>query len=173
MKALTCFTQMPSKGYLECSGDTTPLAAAQLSREPGWWKTRWVFKPSGLNQCREEPVFSWDREGLSTGVSLVLSAERGWKRFHVSVGRRDASQMTQKYWKQTTLKGIQTRISYFTLSTWNAYGNGGGGIWKDPLGKQSWAGEMAQLLRALTALSKVLSSIPSNHMVAHNHHGSQ
>jgi hypothetical protein len=28
---------------------------------------------------------------------------------------------------------------------------------------------MAQLLRALTALPKVLSSIPNNHMVAHNH----
>jgi hypothetical protein len=28
---------------------------------------------------------------------------------------------------------------------------------------------MAQRLRALTALSEVLSSIPSNHMVAHNH----
>jgi hypothetical protein len=32
-----------------------------------------------------------------------------------------------------------------------------------------WAGEMAQRLRALTALPEVLSSIPSNHMVAHNH----
>ena len=32
-----------------------------------------------------------------------------------------------------------------------------------------WAGEMAQKLRALPALPKVLSSIPSNHMVAHNH----
>jgi len=31
------------------------------------------------------------------------------------------------------------------------------------------AGEMAQQLRALTALLEVLSSIPSNHMVAHNH----
>jgi hypothetical protein len=31
------------------------------------------------------------------------------------------------------------------------------------------AGEMAQWLRALTALLKVLSSNPSNHMVAHNH----
>jgi hypothetical protein len=31
------------------------------------------------------------------------------------------------------------------------------------------AGEMVQRLRALTALSEVLSSIPSNHMVAHNH----
>jgi hypothetical protein len=31
------------------------------------------------------------------------------------------------------------------------------------------AGEMAQRLRALAALPEVLSSIPSNHMVAHNH----
>jgi len=31
------------------------------------------------------------------------------------------------------------------------------------------AGEMAQWLRALTALPEVLSSIPSNHVVAHNH----
>jgi hypothetical protein len=31
------------------------------------------------------------------------------------------------------------------------------------------AGEMSQRLRALTALLKVLSSIPSNHMVAYNH----
>jgi hypothetical protein len=31
------------------------------------------------------------------------------------------------------------------------------------------AGEMAQWLRAPTALPKVLSSDPSNHMVAHNH----
>jgi hypothetical protein len=31
------------------------------------------------------------------------------------------------------------------------------------------AGEMAQWLRALTTLAEVLSSIPSNHMVAHNH----
>jgi hypothetical protein len=31
------------------------------------------------------------------------------------------------------------------------------------------AGEMAQQLRALTALLKVLSSNPRNHMVAHNH----
>jgi hypothetical protein len=30
-------------------------------------------------------------------------------------------------------------------------------------------GEMAQQLRALTVLPEVLSSIPSNHMVAHNH----
>jgi len=31
------------------------------------------------------------------------------------------------------------------------------------------AGEMAQQLRALTALPEVLSSNPSNHMVARNH----
>jgi hypothetical protein len=30
-------------------------------------------------------------------------------------------------------------------------------------------GEMAQQLRALTVLPEVLSSNPSNHMVAHNH----
>jgi hypothetical protein len=37
--------------------------------------------------------------------------------------------------------------------------------------KKHWtgAGEMAQWLRAPTALLKVLSSNPSNHMVAHNH----
>jgi hypothetical protein len=37
--------------------------------------------------------------------------------------------------------------------------------------KNLWrgAGEIAQWLRALTALLKVLSSNPSNHMVAHNH----
>ena len=33
----------------------------------------------------------------------------------------------------------------------------------------SGAGEMVQRLRALPALPKVLSSIPSNHMAAHNH----
>jgi hypothetical protein len=31
------------------------------------------------------------------------------------------------------------------------------------------AGEVAQWVRVLTALMKVLSSNPSNHMVAHNH----
>jgi hypothetical protein len=31
------------------------------------------------------------------------------------------------------------------------------------------AGETAQWLRPLTALLEVLSSIPSNHVVAHNH----
>jgi hypothetical protein len=31
------------------------------------------------------------------------------------------------------------------------------------------AGEVAQRLRALTAFPEVLSSIPSNNLVAHNH----
>jgi hypothetical protein len=35
--------------------------------------------------------------------------------------------------------------------------------------KVEGAGEMAHQVRALTALLKILSSIPSNHMVAHNH----
>jgi hypothetical protein len=34
--------------------------------------------------------------------------------------------------------------------------------------KKKRAGEMAQLSRALTILPQVLSSIPSNHLVAHN-----
>jgi hypothetical protein len=33
----------------------------------------------------------------------------------------------------------------------------------------SGAGEMAQWLRALTTLPEVLSSIPRNHIVVHNH----
>ena len=32
-----------------------------------------------------------------------------------------------------------------------------------------WVGEMAQWLSTLTVLLEVLSSIPNNHMVAHNH----
>jgi hypothetical protein len=35
--------------------------------------------------------------------------------------------------------------------------------------KEKWAGEMAQRVRALIALPKVLSSNLSNHMVAHYH----
>jgi hypothetical protein len=34
--------------------------------------------------------------------------------------------------------------------------------------KQAGAGEMVQWVRTLTALPKVLSSNPSNHMVTHN-----
>jgi len=48
--------------------------------------------------------------------------------------------------------------------------NGGASIEKMPLIRSGCrAGEMAQRLRALTALPEVLSSNPSNHMVAHNH----
>jgi hypothetical protein len=35
--------------------------------------------------------------------------------------------------------------------------------------KQIGAGEVAQRLREMTALPEDLSSIPSNHMVVHNH----
>jgi hypothetical protein len=37
------------------------------------------------------------------------------------------------------------------------------------LEEEEGAGEMAQRLRAPTALPEVLSSNPDNHMVAHNH----
>jgi hypothetical protein len=40
---------------------------------------------------------------------------------------------------------------------------------KTRAGEMDGAGEIAQQLRALTALPEVLSSIPSNHMVVHNH----
>jgi hypothetical protein len=41
---------------------------------------------------------------------------------------------------------------------------------RDPESKgRMRAGEMAQWVRALTALLEVLSSNPNNHMVAHNH----
>jgi hypothetical protein len=42
-------------------------------------------------------------------------------------------------------------------------------VWIHYLKKNYWAGEVAQWLRALTALPEVLSSISSNHVVAHNH----
>jgi hypothetical protein len=46
----------------------------------------------------------------------------------------------------------RTQFSHFGASEWN-----------------SGAGEMAQWLRSLTALPEVLSSVPSNRMMAHNH----
>jgi hypothetical protein len=42
-------------------------------------------------------------------------------------------------------------------------------ILKYVLKSKNGAGEMTQQVRALTALRKVLSSNPSNHMVTHNH----
>ena len=44
-------------------------------------------------------------------------------------------------------------------------------IWKKTfyIKRRCRPGEMAQQLKALTALQKVLSSISGNHMVAHNH----
>jgi hypothetical protein len=40
---------------------------------------------------------------------------------------------------------------------------------KNNLKGERWVVEMAQRVRAQTALPKVPSSNPSNHMVAHNH----
>jgi hypothetical protein len=42
-------------------------------------------------------------------------------------------------------------------------------LWVPTYKKRRRAEEMTQWLRALTALPEVLSSILSNHMVAHNH----
>ena len=58
-------------------------------------------------------------------------------------------------------------------------GTGQGGCWvparleyilRLPIKNRSRAGEMAECLGAMTALLKVLSSDPSNHMKAHNFH---
>jgi len=43
------------------------------------------------------------------------------------------------------------------------------GGWTLIKSRLQWAGEMAQQLRTLTALPEVLSSIPRNHVVTHNH----
>jgi hypothetical protein len=50
------------------------------------------------------------------------------------------------------IQNLEIIIEKISLRSWNA-----------------GAGEMAQWLRAPTALPKVPSSNPSNHMVAHNH----
>jgi hypothetical protein len=55
--------------------------------------------------------------------------------------------------QEILLKFISCLLQHFSTYKKNTFG----------------AGEMAQWLRALTALPKILSSIPSNHMVAHNH----
>jgi hypothetical protein len=44
-----------------------------------------------------------------------------------------------------------------------------GPVSEPPSKNKAGAGEVAQQLRALTALPEVLSSIPSNHMVCHHH----
>ena len=44
-----------------------------------------------------------------------------------------------------------------------------GTVWDTMKNTQMGAGEMAQWLRALAALPEVPRSIPSTHMVAHNH----
>jgi hypothetical protein len=59
---------------------------------------------------------------------------------------------------------------YHLSTTINLWGRDLLKHWGDPINIPSvWAGKMAQWLRALTALPEVLSSIPSNHMMAHNH----
>jgi len=70
----------------------------------------------------------------------------------------------------------QTRVfCYFkglVLKLWAKDGIGAYLLKTDMDGVQEtlwWGGEMAQWLRKLTALPEVLSSNPSNHMVALNH----
>jgi hypothetical protein len=77
----------------------------------------------------------------------------------------------------------KTTLSPVTTSQVNTVHTGCDGFYREPLrGSRvtqkvetwrsevpGWGGEMAQRLRTLSALPEVLSSIPSNHMVPHNH----
>jgi hypothetical protein len=66
---------------------------------------------------------------------------------------------------------LKKKSSHFPRDTYIGGGVRGAGTqssWQHKEGRK-WAGEMTRRLRALTALPEVLSSIPSNHMVVHNH----
>jgi hypothetical protein len=65
--------------------------------------------------------------------------------------------------------GYKSRSGIPKESHKQGLGEPAGKAWGLERVKPAGAGEMAQQLRALTALLKVLSSNPSNHMVAHNH----
>jgi hypothetical protein len=71
--------------------------------------------------------------------------------------RNPVSKNQKKKKEKKFLKNIK-RIVLFLGIVWFAYQK-----------FESWAGEMAQWVRAQTALPKVLGSNPSNHMVAHNY----
>jgi hypothetical protein len=53
--------------------------------------------------------------------------------------------------------------------SWNTYGKGTNDLINEGILKINWWGLERWLSGALTALPEVLSSIPSNHMVAHSH----
>jgi hypothetical protein len=63
---------------------------------------------------------------------------------------------------------VSSRPAWSTEQVQATQGYTGKPCLKDLFVKQG-AEEMAQQLRALTVLPKVLSSTPSNHMVAYNH----
>jgi hypothetical protein len=63
-------------------------------------------------------------------------------------------------------RAITTVVTAIKIMALDTQVSGGGSV---PLESSSWAGEMAQPLRALSALSEILSSVLSNHIVAHNH----
>jgi hypothetical protein len=70
--------------------------------------------------------------------------------------------------KYQYLKGGGRRISSLRMATGQVLDQSGLTT-RDVSKTNQSAGEMAKRLRALTALPEVLSSTPSNHMVAHNH----
>jgi hypothetical protein len=103
------------------------------------------------------PVPTADRWWLKTNSVIIPAWDprlrvRAWtlvRTSHIAVVTK--TEKLTKVWFSALARGVILR---FTLKL-KELGTG--------------AGEMAQRLRALTALPKVLSSNPSNHMVAHNH----
>jgi hypothetical protein len=81
----------------------------------------------------------------------------------LSLGQNNSYRVGKIFTNPTSDRGLITKINkkLKKLDTNN--------LKKKKLKMRYRAGKMAQLLRALTALPEVLSSIPSNHMVAYNH----
>jgi hypothetical protein len=69
-------------------------------------------------------------------------------------------------WESEAGRFLSSRLAWFRVSSRTARATQRNPV---PKKQNQGAGEMAQRLRAPTALPEVLSSIPSNCMVAHNH----
>jgi hypothetical protein len=83
---------------------------------------------------------------------------------HACISNAQESEAGGQEFKDILLnRELKVRLSYLRLSQKNKTKQ------KKSKKTEVRACEMAQGLGALTALPEVLSSIPSNHMVAHNH----
>jgi hypothetical protein len=91
---------------------------------------------------------------ITADISMeTLKARRAWSNAFKVI--KDHNSQPKIIYPQTYLQWMKEKNFYNIKRCLKLYSTG--------------AGEMAQWLRAPTALPKVLSSNPSNHMVAHNH----